>query len=236
VRMVKINIDESPEIAQQMRIQSIPAVYAFKDGRPVDGFVGALPESQIKQFITRLGGAAGPSPIQEALEMAKEALAADDAGSAAGIYGQILQQEPDNIDATAGLARCAVLRKEFARAHELLDRVPAAQAGHADIAAARAALDLAEAGDKASGALGELRARLAADPRDHQARLDLATALFSAGEREAAVDELLDIVKRDRQWNEQAARKQLVKFFEAMGPTDPLTLAARRRLSSILFS
>jgi putative thioredoxin len=236
VRMVKINIDESPEIAQQMRIQSIPAVYAFKDGRPVDGFVGALPESQIKQFITRLGGAAGPSPIQEALEMAKEALAADDAGSAAGIYGQILQQEPDNIDATAGLARCAVLRKEFARAHELLDRVPAAQAGHADIAAARAALDLAEAGDKASGALGELRARLAADPRDHQARLDLATALFSAGEREAAVDELLAIVKRDRQWNEQAARKQLVKFFEAMGPTDPLTLAARRRLSSILFS
>jgi putative thioredoxin len=236
VRMVKINIDESPEIAQQMRIQSIPAVYAFKDGRPVDGFVGALPESQIKQFITRLGGAAGPSPIQEALEMAKEALAADDAGSAAGIYSQILQQEPGNIDATAGLARCAVLRKEFARAHELLDRVPAAQAGHADIAAARAALDLAEAGDKASGALDELRARLVADPRDHQARLDLATALFSAGEREAAVDELLDIVKRDRQWNEQAARKQLVKFFEAMGPTDPLTLAARRRLSSILFS
>jgi putative thioredoxin len=236
VRMVKLNIDESPEIAQQMRIQSIPAVYAFKDGRPVDGFVGALPESQIKQFITRLGGAAGPSPIQEALEMAKEALAADDAGSAAGIYSQILQQEPGNIDATAGLARCAVLRKEFARAHELLDRVPAAQAGHADIAAARAALDLAEAGDKASGALDELRARLVADPRDHQARLDLATALFSAGEREAAVDELLDIVKRDRQWNEQAARKQLVKFFEAMGPTDPLTLAARRRLSSILFS
>jgi putative thioredoxin len=236
VRMVKINIDESPEIAQQMRIQSIPAVYAFKDGRPVDGFVGALPESQIKQFITRLGGAAGPSPIQEALEMAKEALAADDAGSAAGIYRQILQQEPGNIDATAGLARCAVLRKEFARAHELLDRVPAAQAGHADIAAARAAFDLAEAGDKASGALDELRARLVADPRDHQARLDLATALFSAGEREAAVDELLDIVKRDRQWNEQAARKQLVKFFEAMGPTDPLTLAARRRLSSILFS
>jgi putative thioredoxin len=236
VRMVKINIDESPEIAQQMRIQSIPAVYAFKDGRPVDGFVGALPESQIKQFITRLGGAAGPSPIQEALEMAKEALAADDAGSAAGIYSQILQQEPGNIDATAGLARCAVLRKEFARAHELLDRVPAAQAGNADVAAQRTPLDLAEAGDKASGALDELRARLVADPRDHQARLDLATALFSAGEREAAVDELLDIVKRDRQWNEQAARKQLVKFFEAMGPTDPLTLAARRRLSSILFS
>jgi putative thioredoxin len=236
VRMVKVNIDESPEIAQQMRIQSIPAVYAFKDGRPVDGFVGALPESQIKQFIKRLGGPAGPSPIEEALEMAKEAFAAGDPGSAANSYSQILQQEPDNIEATAGLVRCAVARKQFARAHELLDRVPAAQAGHAGIAAARAALELAEAGDKAASGLGALRARLAADPGDHQARLDLATALFAAGEQEAAVDELLDIVKRDRQWNEQAARKQLVKFFEALGPAAPLTLTARRRLSSILFS
>jgi putative thioredoxin len=236
VRMVKVNIDESPEIAQQMRIQSIPAVYAFKDGRPVDGFVGALPESQVKQFIKKLGGAAGPSPIQEALEMAKEAFAAGDAGSAANIYSQVLQQDPGNLEAIAGLARVAILRKEFARARELLDRVPQAQAGHADIAAVRGALDLTEAGDKASGAVGELRARLAADPNDHQARLDLATALFAAGEREAAVDELLEIVKRAREWNEQAARKQLVKFFEAMGPTDPLTLAARRRLSSILFS
>ncbi len=236
VRMVKVNIDESPEIAQQMRIQSIPAVYAFKDGRPVDGFVGALPESQVKQFIKRLGGAAGPSPIEEALEMAKEAFADGDIGSAANIYNQILQQEPDNLDALAGLARCAIGRKEFARARELLDRAKLPPTGHAEIAAARAALDLAEAGDKAGGALGELRARLAADPKDHQARLDLATALFAAGEREAAIDELLDIVKRDRQWNEQAARKQLVKFFEAMGPTDPLTLAARRRLSSLLFS
>jgi putative thioredoxin len=236
VRMVKVNIDESPEIAQQMRIQSIPAVYAFKDGRPVDGFVGALPDSQVKQFIKKLGGAAGPSPIQEALEMAKEAFAAGDPGSAANIYNQVLQQDPDNLEALAGLARGAILRKEFARAREFLARVPQAQAGHAEIAAVRAALDLAEAGDKASGAVGELRARLAADPNDHQARLDLATALFAAGEREPAVDELLDIVKRAREWNEQAARKQLVKFFEAMGPTDPLTLAARRRLSSILFS
>ena len=236
VRMVKLNIDENPEIAQQMRIQSIPAVYAFKDGRPVDGFVGALPESQIKQFIKKLGGTAGPSPIQEALEMAKEAFAAGDAGSAAGIYSQILQQDPENLEALAGLTRGAILRKEFARAREFLARVPQAQAGHAEIAAVRAALDLAEAGDKASGAVGEVRARLAADPNDHQARLDLATALFAAGEREAAIDELLDVVKRAREWNEQAARKQLVKFFEAMGPTDPLTLTARRRLSSILFS
>jgi putative thioredoxin len=236
VRMVKVNIDESPEIAQQMRIQSIPAVYAFKDGRPVDGFVGALPESQVKQFVKRLGGTAGPSPIEEALAMAKEAFGAGDPGSAANIYSQILQQEPDNIDATAGLARCAVARKQFPRAHELLDRVPAAQAGHAEIAAARAALELAEAGEKAAGATGEYRARLAKNANDHQARLDLASALFASDEREAAVDELLELFKRDREWNEQAARKQLVKFFEAIGLADPLTVQSRKRLSSILFS
>src|ERR1700731_187230 len=152
VRMVKINIDESPEIAQQMRIQSIPAVYAFKDGRPVDGFVGAVPESQIKQFVKRLGGAAGPSPVQEALDMAKETLAGGDPASAASIFTQILQREPDHLEALAGLARCAVARKEFARARELLGRVPAAQTSHAEVAAARTALDLAEAGAKAAGA------------------------------------------------------------------------------------
>src|SRR6202795_3201544 len=144
VRMVKLNIDESPEIAQQMRIQSIPAVYAFKDGRPVDGFVGALPESQVKQFVKRLGGAAGPSPVEEALAMAKEALAHGDAGSASNIYSQVLQRDPENVEAAAGLARCAVLSKDYARARQLLDRIPAAQAGHADVTAARAALDLAE--------------------------------------------------------------------------------------------
>jgi len=236
VRMVKLNIDENPEIAQQMRIQSIPAVYAFKDGRPVDGFVGAVPESQVQQFVKRLGGGAARSPVQEALEMAKETFASGDAASAASIWSQVLQHEPDNVEALAGLARCAVQRKEFARARELLDRVPAAQADHAEIAAARAALELAEAGAKAAGATAELRERLARDPKDHAARFDLASAIFAAGEREAAIDELLEIVKRDRAWNEEAARKQLVKFFEAMGPTDPLTLSARRRLSSLLFS
>jgi putative thioredoxin len=236
VRMVKINIDDNPEIAQQMRIQSIPAVYAFKDGRPVDGFVGAVPESQVKQFVKRLGGSAGPSPVQEALAMAKETLAAGDPASAASIYGQVLQHAPDNVEAMAGLVRCAVARQDFAKAHQILAGVPAEQASHADIAAARAALDLAEAGAKAAGATAELRARLERDPRDHAARFDLASALFGAGEREPAVDELLEIVKRDRAWNEEAARKQLVKLFEAMGPTDPLTLSARRRLSSLLFS
>jgi putative thioredoxin len=236
VRMVKINIDENPELAQQMRIQSIPAVYAFKDGRPVDGFVGAVPDSQIKQFVKRLGGTAGPSPVQEALEMAKETLAAGDPASAASIFTQILQREPENFEALAGLAQCAIQRKEFNRARELLDRVPQAHANHADVVGAKAALDLAEAGTKAAGAIGELRERLARNANDHAARLDLAAALFAAGQREPAIDELLDIVTRDRNWNEQVARKQLIKFFEAMGPTDPLTLSSRRRLSSLLFS
>ncbi len=236
VRMVKINIDENQELATQMRIQSIPAVYAFKDGRPVDGFVGALPESQVKQFVSRLVGAKGPSPIEEALAMAKEAVAQNDLARAANIYTQVLQHDAANVEAMAGLARCVIARKDYARARQILDRVPPEGAKHPDIVAARTSLELAEAGEKAAGALGELRARLERDPRDHQARLDLASALFASGQRETAIDELLDLVKRDREWNEQAGRKQLVKFFEAMGPTDPLTVAARRRLSSILFA
>jgi putative thioredoxin len=236
VRMVKLNIDDNPEIAQQMRIQSIPAVYAFKDGRPVDGFVGAVPESQVKAFVKKLGGAAGPSPIEEAMAMAKEAMADGDLATASNIYEQVLQHAPDNVEAVAGLVRCAVVAKDFVKARSLLDGVAPAEAGNAEITAARAALDLAEAGDKASGAVGEFRARLERDANDHEARFELAGALFAAGERETAVDELLEIIKRQREWNEQAARKQLVKFFEAMGPADPLTLTARRRLSSLLFS
>jgi putative thioredoxin len=238
VRMVKINIDENPELAQQMRIQSIPAVYAFKDGRPVDGFVGALPESQVKQFVGRLaaGSGAGPSPIDEALALAQEAMTAGDAARAANIYTQVLQHEPGNVAATAGLARIAVGRKDFAKAREILERAPKESAGHADIAAARAALELAEAGEKAQGAVGELRQRLQRNANDHEARYELASALFASGARAEAVDELLDLVKRDRKWNEEAARKQLVKFFEALGHNDPLTVAARKRLSSILFS
>jgi putative thioredoxin len=237
VRMVKINIDENPELAQQMRIQSIPAVYAFKDGRPVDGFVGALPESQVKQFVARLaGGAAGPSPVEEALALAKEALAEGDSARASNIFNQVLQHEPGNVEALAGLARGAILRKEYQKARQLLERVPKEGANHAEVVAARASLELSETGDKAKGALGELRQRLARDPKDHQARFDLASALFASGQREQAIDELLELVRLDRKWNDEGARKQLVKFFEAMGHADPLTVAARRRLSSLLFA
>jgi putative thioredoxin len=237
VRLVKVNIDENPEIAQQMRIQSIPAVYAFHQGRPVDGFVGALPESQVKQFIQRLGGGrGGPSPIEEAMAMAKEALQGGDHNSAGALFEQILQHDPGNAEAAAGLVRAAIAGGDLKRARQLLDRMPKESTGHADVAAARSALELAEEAQTAMAGAGRLRARLDANADDHEARLELATALFGAGERAAAIDELLTLYKRDREWNEQAARKQLIKFFEAMGPTDPLTISGRRRLSSLMFA
>jgi len=241
VRLVKINVDENQELAAQMRIQSIPAVYAFKDGRPVDGFVGALPEGQVKQFVQKLaalgpGGGEAASPVADALALAKSAQQAGDTARAANIWTQILQMEPANLEAIAGLARFAVTKKDFAKAKEMLALVPADQAGQAEIAAAKAALELAEAGAKTAGATAELEARLAQNPKDHQARLDLAGALFAAGEREKAVDHLLESIRLDREWNEQAARKQLLKLFEAVGLADPLTVASRKRLSAILFS
>jgi putative thioredoxin len=237
VRMVKLNIDENPEIATQMRIQSIPAVYAFKDGRPVDGFVGAVPESQIKQFVQRLGGGSGgPSPVDEAMTMAKEAAQSGDHGTAAAIYSQVIQHEPGNAEALAGLVRAMVGRGELDQAQKVLDGVPKDIERNPEIAAARSALDLAEQAQKAMGSTGKLRVRVEQNPDDHEARFELATALFGAGQRDEAIEALLTLFKRDREWNEQAARKQLVKFFEAMGPTDPLTLSARRRLSSLMFS
>ena len=240
VRLVKINVDENQELAQQMRIQSIPAVYAFKDGRPVDGFVGALPEGQVKQFVQKLAalgpGAGASSPLADALEMAKAALSSGDQSRAANIWTQILQMEPGNIESLSGLARLAIAKKDFAKAKEYLARVPADQSGHAEIVAAKAALELAEAGDKSPGALAEFETRIAQNPKDHQARIDLSTALFAAGEREKAIDHLLASIRLEREWNEQAARKQLLKFFEAIGLADPLTVASRKRLSAILFS
>jgi putative thioredoxin len=238
VRMVKIDIDKNKELAAQMRIQSIPAVYAFRDGRPVDGFVGALPESQVKQFVGKLAATAAPgaSPIAEAVALAKEALAAGDQPRAANIFAQIVQHDPGNVDAMAGLAKIAIAKKDLKQAGEILAKVPAEHANHADVAAARAGLELAQEGAKAAGAIGELEARLAKDANDHPARLDLASALFASGQHEQAIDQLLDLVRRDREWNEQAARKQLVKFFEAIGLGDPLTVQARKRLSSILFA
>ncbi len=198
---------------------------------------GAQPESQVKQFVQRLGGGAGgPSPIEQAMAMAKEAAQTGDHASAAALYSQILQQDKENPEALAGLSRALIARGELAKAQQVLAGAPKELEKHAEIAAARSALELAELAQKAKGSLGKLRARLEANPDDHEARFELATALFGAGEREAAIDELLTLFKRDRNWDEQAARRQLVKFFEVMGATDPLTLSARRRLSSLMFS
>ena len=235
VKLVKINIDENQQLAQQLRVQSIPAVFAFVDGQPVDGFVGALPESQLKQFVQRLTGDQGPSQIDQALEVAKQALENGDLEQALGIYGQIVRAEPGNPAALAGMAQCYLQNGDVEQAKQALEGVAEADAKHADVVSAQAAIELAgQAGD--AGEIGPLRAALAANANDHQARFDLAMALVGQGSREEAVDELLEIVRRDRQWNDEAARKQLLTLFEAFGPTDELTVSARRRLSSILFS
>ena len=239
VRMVKINIDENPDIAQALRIQSIPMVYAFVQGRPVDGFAGALPESQVKQFIDRVLKMMGPaanqdSPIELALEEAKQALEAGDHTTARSIYAEILEVEPNNAPAYAGLARALMAAGDNKAVRQLLDQAPAELAKDKELAAVRTSLELVEQ-SQAAGPLSDLKRKVAADPNDSQARYDLAMAQFAAGDREAAVDELLHIVKHDRMWNEEQARKQLVKFFEAFGPTDPLTISTRRRLSSLLF-
>lgn len=240
VRLVKLNIDEAPEIAQQLRVQSIPAVFAFFGGRPVDGFVGAQQESQIKAFIDRLvkaaANAAGPSPLDEALEQAKTALESGDFSTAGGIYGQVVQQDPGNVKAMAGMARCYIATGQNDGARELLDSIGEDGQSDPDVTAVRASLELAEEAQDAAGKIPELTARIEADPADHQARFDLALALFAHGENGQAIDQLLEIVERDRAWNDEAAKAQLVKIFEAIGSTHPDTVAGRQKLSSILFS
>ncbi|MGE0658822.1 MAG: thioredoxin [Reyranellaceae bacterium] len=239
VKLVKINIDENQALATQLRIQSIPTVYAFFQGRPVDGFMGALPESQLKEFVAKLvqatGGGGEAAELAEVLGEAKKALESGDMMTASQIFAEVLQHDPANPDAIGGMTRCYLKAGDVARAKQTIETAPKEHANHAEIVAARAAIELAEQAQKA-GPEAELRAKVEADPKNHQARFDLATALYAGGQREAAVDELLEIVRRDRKWNEEAARKQLVKYFEALGPMDPLTVDARKRLSSILFS
>jgi putative thioredoxin len=237
VKLVKMDIDKHPEIPGQMGIQSIPAVIAFFDGQPVDGFMGALPESQVTEFLGRLTkGKTGPQADQpDLLKEAEEALAAGDAATAASLYGELVTQDSSNVAALAGLARCYLATGALDMAKQTLALVPDAKKNDTAVAAARAALDVAEQALKV-GPLDELERKVAADPLDHQARFDLATGLNAAGKRTEAADHLLAIVKRDRKWNEDGARKQLVQFFEAWGPMDEATLDGRKKLSSILFS
>ena len=236
VRLAKINIDENPDLAQALRIQSIPTVYAFFQGRPVDAFQGALPESQVKQFVDRLAAQTGGNDdIAAVLDQAAQLLAAGNADDAIQLYQAILGEAPETPAAFLGLIKALLAKDNLAEAKNVLAQAPKAIAGHADIAAAKAAIDLAEQASSA-GPIGPLLAAVERDPADHQARLDLAAALYAGGKHQEAIDHLLESIKRDRAWNDGEARKQLVKYFEARGPLDPLTVAGRRRLSSILFS
>ncbi len=234
VRLVKLNIDEHPQIPGQMGVQSIPAVFAFQDGRPVDGFMGALPESRVNAFIARLiGHDAGDTAAD--IEAADEALAVGDLNAAAQLFGEVLQKDRENAQALAGLAKCYIKTGDLTRAEQTLALVPPAKADSAPVASARAALELARKAP-AAGEIDALRAMLVADPKDAQARFDLALALNAKGDRKGALDELLTLVAKNRSWNDDAARKQLLQLFDAWGPSDPSTVTGRQRLSSLLFA
>ena len=257
VKLVKVNIDENPEIAQQLRIQSIPTVYAFRNGQPVDGFMGALPDSQVKAFVATLAGGGGghdhhhhhggPEHTAEVLAVAAEALAAGDIEMAARAYGHVLEDEPGNPDAVAGLARAYLAAGDADQARATLQMVhpdhaqhEAIQAVHAELApqdeAPAVETPVVEAAPVESAETVALKAKVEANPADHQSRYDLALALDKAGDPDGAIEQLLELVKRDRKWNEEAGRKQLVTIFEALGFTDPRSVEGRRKLSGILFS
>jgi putative thioredoxin len=236
VKLVKINVDENQQLAAQMRVQSIPAVFAFVDGQPVDGFMGALPESQLKQFIDRLGSKGGlAEQLDSAIAEAQTALGEKDYQTAAQIFAQVLQVDREHVGALAGLARCQIETGDLENAKATLALVPPAKASDPDVLNVKAALDLALNPVDLSGSLA-LAEAIARNPDDFQARFDLAGLQNAAGHRADALENLLYIVRKKRDWNEEAARKQLVKLFEAWGPKDDLTLQGRRRLSSLLFS
>ena len=236
VKLVKLNIDDHPAIPGQMGIQSIPAVVAFADGKPVDAFMGAVPESQIREFIDKLARENGGAPdIDEILAEGRAQLEAGDVNTAAQIFGSLLQEQPDNVKALAGMAECMIAAGQEDRARELIDGLTDEQRQVPEVASilARFALEeeVAELGDAA-----QLEARLAQNPGDHAARVDLAKILSAKGQRDEAADHLLAIIKADRQWDDDGARKQLLTFFEAWGATDPATVSARRKLSALMFS
>ena len=232
VKLVKIDVDRNPAYAGQLRVQSIPTVYAFVDGQPVDGFQGAQPESQVKAFIDRLGAAAGGNEVEEALAMAKESMEIGDLGGAAQGFADAMSIETGNIKAIGGMARVYMLGGDMERAAEIAAMAPET-ASDPDLDAVRAAIALASS---ANAETAPLLAALEANPDDHRARFDLAGAYAGAGDYEGAATALLDIIARDRAWNDEAARKQLLTVFEAAGPTSDVVRNGRRRLSSILFS
>jgi putative thioredoxin len=235
VKLVKMNIDDHPSIPGQMGIQSIPAVIAFVNGQPADGFMGALPEGQVTAFIERLTKGQLGGGAQDLLKEAEAAVAQGDFPVAAQIYAELLAEDATNVAALAGLARCYFETGAIDKAKQTLEMVPEAKRGDAAVAAVRSQIELAEQA-ASLGPVAELEQKVAANPLDHQARFDLALAFNSKGQRAEALDQLIEIVRRDRKWNDDGARKQLVQLFEAWGPTDEATIAGRKRLSSILFA
>jgi putative thioredoxin len=241
VRLVKIDIDQNRGLVQQLMqlglpLQSVPTVAAFWQGQIADLFQGALPESEVKRFIENLLKlAGGQMPSADLLAEARAAAEAGDHQAALQLFGALAQEDPENAEAYAGVARSLMALGQEEQALQVLESVPQKLREHAEVASVRSALELAAEGRRARGKLAEFEQRLAADPDDHAARIELAVALNAAGERAQAADALLEAIRRDRAWNEEAARKQLLKFFEAWGLTDPATLAARRKLSSLLF-
>ena len=235
VRLVKVNVDEHPGIAGQLRVQSLPTVYAFRDGRPLDGFMGAQPESAVRAFVDRLVGEDAEADIATVLATAEQALEEGDVQTAAEVFAAVLQEHKHNPIALAGLARCYLQTGDLDRAEQMIALVPPEEKKIAAVEQVKAALELARKAGPADNR-GELEQKLKANPADLQARFDLAVALAARGQKSEAVDHLLELVRRDRKWNDEAARKQLVQLFEAWGFKDPAAIDGRRRLSSILFS
>ncbi|MBT8424428.1 MAG: thioredoxin [Silicimonas sp.] len=238
VKLVKVNVDENQAIASQLRVQSIPTVYAFWQGQPVDAFQGALQGSEIKSFIDRLIGTAGGETgdgLSDALDAAEEMLEQGAASDAAQVFAAVMQEDPENATAYAGLARSYLALDDVEKATQLLTTAPDAIANAPAVEAVRAQIELARQAENA-GPVADLRAKVDANPDDHQARLDLAKALYAAGDTDAAVDELLESFRRDREWNDGAAKAQLFTIFEALKPNDPVALHGRRKLSSMIFA
>jgi putative thioredoxin len=239
VRMVKINIDDNQQLAAQLRIQSIPMVYAFFQGRPVDGFQGAVPESRIKEFVTKLSGLRGQDEkamIEEALAQAEDLLSKDEAEQALGVFGQLLQHDNSMPAALAGAARCLIALGQTDQATTLLDEAPEEAQNDPAIVAVRRQMDLSAATEGAASEIGALEQKVAAAPDDHQARIDLAMAYYADDRSDEATDALVEAIRRDKDWNEAAARAKLLELFEAWGPADKRSVRGRRKLSSLLFS
>ncbi|MAS82994.1 MAG: thioredoxin [Legionellales bacterium] len=238
VKMVKIDIDQNQNLAQQLRIQSIPAVYAFHHGKPVDAFQGALPESQLREFVEKLAknsGAQEKSPIEEALDQANALMETEQFDQASTVYSQIIEHAPDSLAAKAGLARCRIETGDLESTRELVDALSDEERNDEVFVSILSALELA---DKAAtvGDRKLLQTAIELNPKDHETRYKLALALYANGEVEESIEALLEIIRQNRTWNEDAARIELLKFFEVLGPTNPATVEGRRKLSTILFS